>query len=239
MKGLYLILDLVTLLCPLALSFDNRVRFVKSWGNVFIASTLIAIPFLIWDAIFTENGFWGFNPDYLVGVSLFGLPIEEILFFWVVPLACVFVYECCKFYFRNVNWRWLNLAVQIALFCYIVFLSGQNVSGWYTLTANISAVIVMAFWFISIKSPQIGISYLLCLIPFLIINGVLTGSWIDAPIVWYSSDQFSNLRIGTIPMEDAIYGFTLIASNILLHERLLRFRGKKSHAAATAESLAS
>jgi len=237
LKGLYFILDLITLLCPILLSFDQRVRFVKSWGNVLIASTIIAIPFLIWDVIFTEKGVWGFNPDYLVGVSIFGLPIEEILFFWVVPLACVFVYECCKFYFRKTNWRWLNTGIQIGVMVYLIFLSGKNASGWYTLTTIIATLITMYFWFIQKKLPQIGISYLLCLIPFLIINGVLTGSWIDAPIVWYSPQQFSGVRIGTIPMEDAMYGFSLIVGNILLHEQLLRRRGLKSFSNQKTESV--
>jgi len=237
MKGLYLILDGITLLCPLLLSFDNRVRYVASWKNVLLACSIIAIPFLIWDVIFTEHGIWGFNPDYLVGVSFFGLPIEEILFFWVVPFACVFIYECCKFYFRKKEWRWLNFTVQVAICIYIVFLSSQNVSGWYTLTANIATVIVVYFWFTSIRTEQIGLAYLICLIPFLIINGVLTGSWIEAPIVWYNADHFSDIRIGTIPMEDAMYGFALIVSNILLHERLMRWKGTQSFSSRKAESL--
>ncbi len=237
MKGLYLILDLITLLCPVLLSFDQRVRYVSSWKNVLTASTIIAVPFLIWDAIFTSEGFWGFNPDYLVDISIFGLPIEEILFFWVVPLACVFIYECCKYYFRNFQWRWLNLAVQIGIFCYIAFLSFQNASGWYTLTTNIATVTILYFWFTSIKSPQVGIVYLICLIPFLVINGVLTGSWIAEPIVWYNSNEFSDMRIGTIPMEDALYGFSLIASNILLHERLMRWKGTTSFSTQKAASL--
>lgn len=239
LKGLYLILDAITLLCPFVLSFDNRVRYVKSWGNVFIASTIIAIPFIIWDIIFTENGIWGFNPDYLVGVSIFGLPIEEILFFWVVPMACVFVYECCKFYFRKVNWRWVNIAVQIAILGYLIFLSSKNPSGWYTLTTIIATVITLYFWFNERKLPQIGISYLICLIPFLIINGILTGSWINSPIVWYNSEHFSDVRMGTIPMEDTMYGFSLIVGTILIHEQLMRWKGVKSFASQKVESMAS
>ncbi|XOV67802.1 MAG: lycopene cyclase domain-containing protein [Fluviicola sp.] len=237
MKGLYLILDIVTLCCPFFLSFDNRVRYVKSWGNVLLASTIIAIPFLVWDAFFTEKGIWGFNPDYLVGISIFGLPIEEILFFWVVPLACVFVYECCKFYFRKWTWRWTNFGVQAGILGYLIFLSSENPSGWYTMTTIIATVITLYFWFNAKRLPQIGIAYLLCLIPFLFINGVLTGSWIDEPIVWYNSSQFSDVRIGTIPMEDAMYGFSLIVANILLHEQLLRWKGRKSFASQKAEAL--
>lgn len=237
MKGLYLILDVITVLCPVILSFDNRVKFVRSWGNVLLVSTIIAIPFLIWDVIFTENGVWGFNPDYLVGVSIFGLPIEEVLFFWVVPLACVFVYECCKFYFRKFTWRFTNIGVQVGALAYLVFLSSKNPAGWYTLTTIIASVITMYFWFVTKRLPQIGIAYLLCLIPFLIINGVLTGSWIDAPIVWYNPEHFSGMRIGTIPMEDAMYGFSLIVSNILLHEKLMVWRGTKSFSTTKVESM--
>ncbi|MCR9174297.1 MAG: lycopene cyclase domain-containing protein [bacterium] len=237
MKGLYLILDVVTLLCPLILSFDNRVRYVKSWGNVLLASTAIAIPFLVWDVLFTEKGVWGFNPEYLVNISIFGLPIEEILFFWVVPFACVFIYECCKFYFRNMSWRWLTLGVQVGILAYLVFLSTKNPSGWYTLTTTIATVITLYFWFSGRSLPQISIAYLLCLIPFLVVNGVLTGSWIEAPIVWYNSKEFSDVRMGTIPMEDAMYGFSLIVANILLHEQILRWRGMKSFSSEKAAAL--
>jgi lycopene cyclase domain-containing protein len=227
MKGLYLILDIFTLLCPVLLSFDKRVRYVKQWGNVLLAATIIAIPFLLWDVLFTAKGVWGFNPDYLVGISFFGLPIEEILFFWVVPLACVFIYECCKYYFRRIHWFWFNVLVQIVLVIYIIYLNSVNVSGWYTITTCITGMFVLYFWFSSKHVPQIGIAYILCLIPFLVVNGVLTGSWIEAPIVWYNSEEFSDLRIGTIPMEDAVYGFTLIVANILLHERLIVWRQQK------------
>ena len=230
-------MDIATLLCPVLLSFDHRVRYVTSWKSVLLASTIIALPFLAWDAIFTEEGVWGFNPDYLVGISIFGLPIEEILFFWIVPLACVFIYECCKFYFRNIQWNWLNVVVQIALLAYIIFLTTKNITGWYTITANMATVTVMYFWFQAKNTTFIGISYLICLIPFLVVNGVLTGSWIEDPIVWYNSNHFSDVRMGTIPMEDAVYGFSLIVSNILLHERLLRSKGKMSFASEKAASL--
>lgn len=231
MKGLYLILDLFTLMCPVVLSFDRRVQFIRQWKNVFLASTIVAVPFLLWDIYFTHIGVWGFNPDYLIGLSFFGLPIEEILFFWVVPLACVFVYECCKYYFKNVPWFWFNAAVQLGLVVYIIYLNSENVSGLYTLSTCITAMFVLYFWFSSKRVPQIGIAYILCLIPFLFVNGVLTGSWIDEPIVWYNSEEFSDIRMGTIPIEDAVYGFTLIVANILVHERLKNWKAKKAKAA--------
>ena len=43
------------------------------------------------------------------------------------------------------------------------------------------------------------------LIPFLIVNGLLTGSFLDNPIVWYSELEIVGYRIFTIPVEDAFY----------------------------------
>ncbi len=222
MKGLYLILDLSTVFFPIVLSFDKRVSYINSWKNVFLASSIVAIPFLIWDIIFTANGFWGFNPDYLIGIEILGLPIEEILFFWVVPFACIFIYECCKFYLHSITWKYFNWFVAVALLVYILVVNFYSVDGWYTMTVEISTLITLALWKWGRKRPLLGIAFVISLIPFLAINGILTGSFLAEPIVWYSESEFSGIRIFTIPMEDVLYSFTLIASTILLKERLAK-----------------
>ena len=60
---------------------------------------LVMIPFGIWDWYFVKRQYWGFNSDYLTGASLFSLPIEEILFFIVVPYASLFAFYAIRFHF--------------------------------------------------------------------------------------------------------------------------------------------
>ena len=86
---------------PLALSFDKKVAFYKKWEAVLVAMILVGIPFLIHDYFFTEHGIWGFEPEYLSGIYIVNLPLEEVLFFLVVPYACVFCHECIKCYFAT------------------------------------------------------------------------------------------------------------------------------------------
>ena len=43
---------------------------------------------------------------------------------------------------------------------------------------------------------------------FLPVNGILTGTGLDSPIVNYNPNEFLGIRILTIPIEDAVYGYT-------------------------------
>ena len=58
------------------------------------------------------------------------------------------------------------------------------------------------------------------LIPFFIVNGILTGSFIENEVVWYNNSENLGVRLFTIPIEDSIYAFTLILTNLFLMEFL-------------------
>jgi lycopene cyclase domain-containing protein len=54
----------------------------------------VALVFLVWDVLAIAAGVWGYTPRFLLGVTLpVGLPLEEVLFFVVVPLCGLLTYE--------------------------------------------------------------------------------------------------------------------------------------------------
>ena len=220
MSYLYLLLDIAALAGPMLLSFDKKVNYVSNWKNVFLACLIIAIPFLIWDLLFTVNGVWGFNDAYLTRIRILHLPIEEVLFFFIVPFACTFIYECLKYYLRNIDTKKFDQLVAILLISYMIFLLYMNPTGWYTITALLSGFFVLIWWWRTPALKNIGLTFILSLIPFLLMNGILTGSFIEAPIVFYNDLENSGVRIFTIPMEDVIYGMALIIAVILTFEKL-------------------
>lgn len=213
MENLYLYINLAVILGPLALSFDKHLKFYKSWTAFLKAWLWVALPFLIWDVLFTANGIWGFNERYLSGISLLGLPLGEILFFASIPYSCIFLYRTFEHHFpkfklaiKGIKW----FAALLILFGALLILVGWM--RWYSMTVGI-ILCAMAVYYSQQKDAfhaRFAIIFILTLIPFLVVNGLLTGSWIEEEIVWYNNMQNSTLRIGTIPVEDLAYAFTLL-----------------------------
>jgi lycopene cyclase domain-containing protein len=57
----------------------------------------VAAAFVAWDLLAIAAGHWTFDPTQLLGVVLpGGLPLEEVLFFLVVPLCAILGYEAVR-----------------------------------------------------------------------------------------------------------------------------------------------
>jgi lycopene cyclase domain-containing protein len=84
---------LVTL--PLEFAFDARVW--RRPRRLAIALTPAFAAFVAWDLWATSSGTWDFDPDYTVGVTLpGGMPIEELVFFVVVPVCTLLTIESVR-----------------------------------------------------------------------------------------------------------------------------------------------
>ena len=210
--SLYLILMLVSFGSCLVLSFDKKVAFYKNMRFFIPAVFAVAIPFLIWDEYFTIYDIWGFNKTYLQGLFLGSLPLEEVLFFFLIPYCCVFIYEVLIAYFPNASLQKVTRIFSIVFVVSGTLLALLNIDNWYTLSACSIAVLLVVFslrgkyiWY-----PRAIFAFLVAMLPFLIVNGVLTGAVTPAPIVWYNEAHIVGFRIVTIPLEDVFYNFSLL-----------------------------
>lgn len=116
----------------------------------------------------------------------------------------------------------LNRIVQLLTFGYILFLLLTDWQGWYTLTISIAGLGVLILWVINKRVKHGGLAFMISLVPFFGMNGILTGIMTSEPVVWYSEAEKIPGRISTIPYEDVIYAFTLIMGVILVFEYLRR-----------------
>ena len=104
-KYLYLGVLLFAISYPLAQSFEHRIRYASQWKYLFPGMGLTAAFFIVWDIWFTQLGVWEFNPTYVLGLFWMDLPLEEWLFFLIVPFASVFIYEVLIYFFPKDHFR--------------------------------------------------------------------------------------------------------------------------------------
>lgn len=217
MKATYLIINTLTILFPLLLSFDKRVRFVQYWPALFKALLLTGLVFLFWDVIFTIKGVWSFNPDYILGIYFQGLPLEEILFFLTVPFACIFIYECLNHYVKiDLLARFSSVfsIFLVLLSTVLLLLFYDRVYTLITFGLLLPMVLYIAFVQKANWLSRLYLAYLVSLIPFYLVNGLLT----SMPVVLYNNAENMALRIGTIPFEDHFYSLALLLMNMSWYE---------------------
>jgi lycopene cyclase domain-containing protein len=221
MKSLYLLVNLFTISIPFIFSFHPKIQFYKTWGAFFLASILVGAVFVIWDAVFTHIGVWNFNPDYLLGIYLFNLPVEEVLFFICIPFSCVFTYFCLDKFF-NLAWNPRTEAIFCAVFAFLLIVVGTYFHDRiYTIITMYSTALVCLYLKFLARVDWFGKAafvYAILLLPFFVVNGILTGSGIEEAVVRYNPVHHMGFRLLTIPVEDAFYGFELILLNLYFYK---------------------
>ena len=222
-KYLYLWINFLTFIVPFLCSFYPKANFSSKWRYVIPAILATAIIFIAWDALFTQLGVWGFNPRYVSGIYAFGLPIEEILFFFCIPYACLFTYFALnhlieKDYLFPHQELISSLLIIILLIFGSYFLHNLYTGATFILTGAFLALVML-----KLRVRFMGrfyFAFALLLIPFFIVNGILTGSFIEEQVVWYNPQEMMGIRLGTIPLEDSVYALLLILLPITIWEKL-------------------
>ena len=218
----YLKILILSTFVPVIFSFHPKVKFYIYYKSILRATLSVSSVYILWDIIFTKLGIWGFNNQYLNGIYIFNLPIEEILFFLCIPFCCLYSYHLVeKFnisFFKNTDWEKINV-----YFLFIVLVLGLiNYTKIYTFICFIMFSLVL--FIVDKSSIKINFNFfyttiILIIIPFLIINGALTGLFFDQTVVWYNNKEILGLRIFTIPLEDAFYAHQLILLNLMFYKK--------------------
>ncbi len=213
----YIYLHSFTLLSIVPLFFDRRVAFYKKLKYVIASIVPIALVFILWDIYFTEYEVWGFNHDYIIGVNLFGLPMEELLFFVTFPMASIFIYECVDYYIdKELSQKTLQAIEIILSFVSLILYYIYSVHIYSSSVFGLTLVLLLMsqgdFVLNKREKSNFWQMFIILLIPFCLVNGVLTGGFTTNPIVYYNIFEITGFRLVTIPIEDVFYNFILMYS---------------------------
>lgn len=212
MASAYLLFNVGTFLS--AVFLIKKYRLTIKWLRVLIGYLLVSVPFIIWDIFAARYGHWDFNAAYTLGGRLGGIAVEEIIFFFTVPLVCLAIFLIVKnkvsptFRAGPALLAALGLvaaAISLVWFDhgYTFTVSVVGVAACVLLLAQSTLIHLKAFW----------IFQLILLGVFIVANTFLTA----LPVITYGEQAIIGLRIGTIPVEDFLYNFSLINLFLLIY----------------------
>ncbi len=93
----YLALLAGCVVATLPLEFVLGARVYRRWRRAALTILPVAGVFVVWDLLAIHAGWWSYDRAYLVGLDVVdGLPLEELLFFLVVPICALLTFEAVR-----------------------------------------------------------------------------------------------------------------------------------------------
>lgn len=89
----YMIILMLSVCIPLICSFWPPLKFYSYLRALFYSIGLIILLYGAWDMIAVWRNHWAFDPGGIWGIKIINLPIEEVLFFIIIPFCCIFTWE--------------------------------------------------------------------------------------------------------------------------------------------------
>ncbi|MDX6255712.1 MAG: hypothetical protein QOJ11_2046 [Frankiales bacterium] len=103
MRATYLLLLAGCLLGTSPLELVLHVGVYRRWRRLGLALLCVLVPFVCWDLWAIADHQWAYDPGQIAGWLLPGhLPVEELLFFVVVPVCAILTYEAVRV--RRPSW---------------------------------------------------------------------------------------------------------------------------------------
>jgi len=94
MPGEYLLLMAACVAITLPLEFVLGARVYRRPRRLLLAVLPLLVIFYVWDAVAIARGHWDYSPAHTTGWLLpFGMPVEEVVFFIVIPLCGLLTFE--------------------------------------------------------------------------------------------------------------------------------------------------
>jgi len=214
----YLLFNLLIILLP-TVSMALYKRSIKpKLTNTILSIILVGGPFVLWDILVTQK-FWFFNTDYIIGIYIGKVPLEELLFFVAVGYALL----CLHVNFKQIVKKTVEInryyiiisTLAMSIMCII-----SSIKGWFysfcvfvlilisiKLEArnNYSVLRTMSFWLMAVVTILLT----------LLFNYYLTSK----PIVTYNYVYTMGIRINAMPVEDIVYGLLYAYFIIFFYEK--------------------
>jgi len=217
MNYTYLLTDLVLLLLTVALFSVKKMEFARNSKFIILSVLINVFVFSIPTEFLTQLKVIVFNPPYLTGMTLWELPIEELLFLFLLPLAGIGIYQLLNIRYPDNTLEKYSLAVSnIMLGICIAMLYFGHTKLYTVFTFAILLVFIIYVEYVSKIRFMYRFyrAFLVALIPFYLTATVLT----TVPVIQYNAKETLDFNLVHIPFESHFYFMGMLLLSIFLYE---------------------
>ena len=219
----YIVLMFFWLMLALSLFLltKKKIGLAKKWKALVNSIVIMSVIFVIIELMFLRVKVWWFNNDYITGIFVFkNIPLERFISFIIIPICCVLIYEHIIYKAPKLKLQSVSFWISVVLGTLALYFAITNTDRLYTFVYMIlaSTIILWQIFYGNHKAwlTHFYLMFLIALIPFTIINGLLT----SLQIIAYNEQEIMTTNIYPIPAEDFIYFLVMIFMVIMLYEPL-------------------
>lgn len=199
----YLLLDIFLLAIPMAFSFLKSTYFISMLRHTLVGIFLCIIIFIPWDMGFTAMKIWSYNSEFILGIYVFGVPLEDCLFFISAPYFYLFIYHSLRVYIKRDVLRGFHFSITPIVSIGLALLLINNFEKTYTSMSSAFLILLLLIQLIKLRRYMswFFIAFILGLIPLAIVNGILT----SLQVVKYNDSATLRIKLGSIQIDSFIY----------------------------------
>lgn len=208
MRWFYVAYNTVMCIAPVSGTYIWFRRFQFPWRRFVFVWVAISAFWIVFDTVSVARGWWSYNPACILGLTLFGLPLDEITLFIAVPLVSSILLCLLGMFVRGrvhvrTAKRILLVCAGVLLFCIAAQFHKER-----TIISALAALLTIACLY---RSRFITYRLFWCwnaviIGYYLVFNVTLT----TLPVVTYNDAFMTGLRIGTVPIENFLYNVSML-----------------------------
>lgn len=216
----YFFLLLLYLIIPVLLRLRKKISFAAGLKNMLPAVAFSTAIFGMWDIRFTELGIWSFNPDYMPGVEIAHVPLEEWISFIIIPLSAFYIYEWLKLHIGT--FAKANLFVVVSLVVFAATAAGAFVfrTRMFSFFTFFLTAIYLGYTVFRNRFKQhytrFYLAFFITLLPFLLVSFIQN----NLPVVVYNEAHVTGFGLPGVPVEKIVYLFLMLLINTTVFEYL-------------------
>jgi lycopene cyclase domain-containing protein len=216
----YLLLQLAFLVIPVILSTRKTIRFAFQLRYLVPAIVFSGAIFVMWNMRFNELLIWTYNPNYITGILLARVPLEEWISFLIIPFSSVYIYAFLKIKLEKLDKQNIFVALSLLLFIgmgTLAYVFRRNMFSFFTffLGAIYLGYTVFRNRFKKYYTAFYG-SFIVSLLPFIVVSIVA----LRLPVITYNTDHIIGIQVFGIPFERFFYLFLMLLITTTIYEYL-------------------